>query len=72
MAETTGGSDMGIGLGLLLGLVAVLAAIAVAGTAYVSALAEEAETMQLLSGVSLAVALLAAGIAVAAIHIYER
>jgi len=72
MAETTGGSDMGIGLGLLLGLVAVLAAIAVAGTAYISALAEEAETMQLLSGVSLAVALLAAGIAVAAIHIYER
>ena len=72
MAETTGGSDMGIGLGLLLGLVAVLAAIAVAGTAYISALAEEAETMQLLSGVSLAVALLAAGVAVAAIHIYER
>ena len=63
---------MGIGLGLLLGLVAGLAAIAVAGTAYISALAEEAETMQLLSGVSLAVALLAAGIAVAAIHIYER
>jgi uncharacterized integral membrane protein len=63
---------MGIGLGLLLGLVAVLAAIAVAGTAYISALAEEAETMQLLSGVSLAVALLAAGIAVAVIHIYER
>jgi len=63
---------MGIGLGLLLGLVAVLAAIAVAGTAYISALAEEAKTMQLLSGVSLAVALLAAGIAVAAIHIYER
>ena len=72
MAETTGGSDMGIGLGLLLGLVAVLAAIAMAGTAYMSALAEEGETMQLLSGISLTVALLAGGIAVAAIHIYER
>jgi hydrogenase/urease accessory protein HupE len=71
MAETTAGSEMKVGLGLLLGFVALLAALAMAGTAYVAVLEEEAETMQLLSGVALAVALVAGGIAVAAIHIYE-
>jgi hypothetical protein len=71
MAETTAGSDMRIGLGLVLGFLALLAALAMAGTAYVAVLEEEAETMQLLSGVALAVALLAGGVAVAAIHIYE-
>jgi len=71
MAETKTGSDMSIGLGLLLGFVALLAAVAMAGTAYIAALSEEGETMQLLSGVSLTVALLAGGIAIAAIHIYE-
>ena len=71
MAETTSQSDMSIGLGLLFGFVTLLAAIATAGTAYMAALADEGETMQLLSGVSLAVALLAAGIGIAVIHLYE-
>jgi len=71
MAETTSESDMSIGLGLLFGFVTLLAALATAGTAYMAALAEDGETMQLLSGVSLAAAFVAAGIAIAAIHLYE-
>jgi len=71
MAEATSESDMGIGLGLLLGFVTLLATVAMAGTAYTATLEEEADTMQLLSGVSLTVALLAAGIGIAAIHLYE-
>jgi len=71
MAETTTESDMGIGLGLLFAVVAVLAALAMAGTAYVTALSESADTMQLLSGVALAVAFLAGGLSISAIHIYE-
>jgi apolipoprotein N-acyltransferase len=71
MTETTSESDMGIGLGLLFGVVAVLAALAMAGTAYVTALSDHAETMQLLSGVALAVAFLAGGLSISAIHLYE-
>ena len=71
MAETTSESDMGIGFGLLFGLVAVLASLGVAGSAYVVALSDHAETMQLLSGVALTVALLAGGLSISALHIYE-
>jgi len=71
MAETTDASDMGIGLGLLFGLVAVLASMAMGGAAYVVAFSEHAETMQLLSGVALTVAMVAGGLSIVAIHIYE-
>lgn len=71
MAETTTESDMGIGLGLLFGGIAILAAAAMGGTAYATTLSENADTMQLLSGVALAVAMLAGGLSITAIHIYE-
>lgn len=71
MAETTQGSDLSKGLVLAFGAIATLAALAVAGSAYMSAIADNGDTMQLLSGVFMTVALVAAGIAVAAVHIYD-
>jgi len=71
MAENSQGSDMATGLGLLLGLVVVLASIATAGTAYSSELSGGDDTLQLLSGVTVAVAMTAGCLAVAAIHLYD-
>ncbi|SDK08974.1 hypothetical protein SAMN05216226_11748 [Halovenus aranensis] len=71
MAETTHGSDMATGLGLLLGLIAVIASVATAGTAYVSFLGDHSDTMQILSGLALTVALVGGCLAVVAIHVYE-
>lgn len=71
MAETTQGSDMSKGLVLAFGAIATLAAIGVAGSAYMSAVADNGETMQLYSGIFMTAALLAAGIAVAAVHLYD-
>jgi len=68
MAETDDRSDAGLGVSLLFGFVAVLAAVATAWAAYASEL-QESDTLQLVSGVALTVALLAGGIAVAAIQI---
>lgn len=70
MAETQG-SDMGKGLVLVFGAITALAAIAVTASSYSAALSEHGETMQLYSGVFLAVAFVAAGIAVAAVHLYD-
>jgi hypothetical protein len=69
MADTVQASDKSIGLTMVFGVVAVLAALAVLATSYVSMLNEDAG-MQVLSGVALAVALLAAGLAVAALHLF--
>ena len=71
MAETGAQTDMGVGLGIAFSVVAVLAAIAMAGTAYLSALNHD-EFLQLLSGVSVAIALLAGGLAIVAIHVFDR
>lgn len=71
MTEVTQGSDMATGLALLFGLVVVLAAIATAATASLSVVADNGDTMQLMSGVAMAVAMLAAGIAVTAIHVFD-
>jgi hypothetical protein len=62
---------MATGLGLLFGLVVVIASVATAGTAYSAALADNGDTLQLLSGVAMAVALIAGSIAVIAIHLYD-
>ena len=70
MAETDGGSDLSLGTSLIFGFVAVVAAAAMAWTAFVSE-AEGSETMQLLSGVAFTVALVAGAIAVAAPHLFE-
>ncbi len=70
MAETKSGSDLGTGVSLLFGFVAVAAAVVTAGTAYASE-TQGSDTMQLLSGIALATALIAAGIAVVAIQVLE-
>ncbi|MEF8812793.1 MAG: hypothetical protein V5A55_03130 [Halovenus sp.] len=71
MAETSDSSDMGSGLSLLFGLVGVLAAVAMAATAYLSFVAESGDTEQLLSGLALTVALVAGALAILAIHLFE-
>jgi hypothetical protein len=63
-------SDLQLGLGLLFGFVSILAAIGMAGTAF-RAEFQGSEEMQMLSGVALAIALLAAGIAIVAIHRFD-
>jgi hypothetical protein len=70
MAETNTASDLGTGASLLFGLVALVAAVATAGTAYLSA-TEHSDQLQLFSGIALAVALVAAGIAIVVIHVFE-
>ena len=71
MAETARGSDTGVGLSLLFGVVALLGALAMFGTSYVSILTDD-HGLQVLSGIALAVTLLAAGVAIAAIHLFDR
>jgi hypothetical protein len=71
MAETSQRSDMATGLGLGLGILVVLASIATAASSYVSFLGDHSDTMQFLSGITLAVALFGGCLAVAAIHVYE-
>lgn len=71
MAETRSQSDMGLGFGALFVIIAAIAAVAVAVTAYQSALADNGDTLQLLSGVALTVAFVAGGIAIAAVHIFD-
>ena len=70
MTETKRGSDLGIGVSSFLAFVAVVSAIAVATTAYLSE-SQGSDTMQLLSGVALTVALLAAGLAILVVHVFE-
>ena len=70
MAETEHGSDMKIGLGLLFGLVVLLASIGTATAAYLSEV-QGSDTMQLLSGLTLTVAIVAGCLAVAAFHLFE-
>ncbi len=71
MAETADTSDMDLGLGIAFSVVAVLAAVAMAGTAYLSAL-NHSDSLQFLSAVSVAVALVAGGLAIVAMHVFER
>lgn len=70
MTETSRASDFGTGVSLLLGFVVLAAAIATASTAYLAE-SQGSDTMQLLSGIALSVALLAGGLAIAVIHLYE-
>ncbi len=70
MTETEANSDLSLGTSLIAGFVVVVAAIAMAWTAFISA-TEGSETMQLLSGIALTVALVAGAVAVAAPHLFE-
>ncbi len=69
MADTARASDTGVGLSLVFGLVALLGALAMFGTSYVAVIQDD-HGMQVLSGIALAVTLLAAGLAVAAFHLF--
>ena len=71
MAETKTQSDMSLGLGALFVIIAAIAAVAVGVTAYQSALADNGDSLQLLSGIALTVAFVAGAIAIAAVHIFE-
>jgi len=70
MADTARATDTGVGLSLVFGLVALLAAFATLATSYASMINDD-HGMQVLSGVALAVALLAASLAVAAVHTFQ-
>lgn len=71
MAESNASSDLDTGLVLLFGAVAALASIGTGATAYVSTVGDGGDQMQLYSGILLTAALLAGGIAIAAVHIYD-
>lgn len=70
MAETKQGSDMDTGLGLLFGFIVLLASIGTATAAYLSEV-QGSDTMQLLSGVGLTIAILAGALAIVAIHVFD-
>ena len=70
MTETGQASDMAKGVGLLLGGIVVLASIATAGAAYLSEV-QGSDTMQLLSGITLSVAIVAGCLAVMALHVLD-
>lgn len=69
MAESPAATDMGIGLGIAFGALAILAALAAAATSYEYAFGGD-HLMQLLSGVAIAVAMALGGLAIAATHRY--
>lgn len=71
MAETKTQSDMSLGLGALFVIIAAIAAVAVGVTAYQSVLADNGDSLQLLSGIALTVAFVAGAMAIAAVHIFE-
>jgi hypothetical protein len=69
MAETAE-SDLELGVSMLFGFITILAAIVMAWAAYASQI-QESDTLQLVSGVAFTVALLAGGVAVAAVHLFD-
>ena len=73
---TESASDMGVGLGTMFGVVAVLAAAATAVTSYNYAIreAQGLDTAGLLtnSGLAFGVAMVAASLALVAIHVYAE
>lgn len=71
MAETRRKTDMGVGLALAFGALAGIAALATTGTGYLYALAED-HTMQVASGVGVALAFVFGGLAIAALHAYAE
>lgn len=72
---TTTQTDLGIGLGLLFSLIAVGAALATTVLGYTYAInhaaGEAARATQINAGLAFGLAVLAAGLAVAALHVYD-
>lgn len=76
MRRTAGPSDMGLGLGLAMSVLAILAAVAVGGAGFVGALETltgggHTGGLQVVAGVALSVSLLAGGLAIVAMHVFE-
>jgi hypothetical protein len=69
MAATQSGEDMGTGLSMAFGALAVVAALASTATAYLYAMGGD-HAMQTASGLSIAAAMLFGGLAVAVLHRY--
>lgn len=67
--SATKSSDMGVGLALLFGALAVLGALASTATSYLYAVAGD-HLMQTASGVAIGIAMLFAGLTIAALHRY--
>ena len=70
MAETTQASDKSLGLSITFGVVAALATLGMLATSYLYAL-NGSHQMQLYSGYAFAAAVVAGGLAVAVLHIFE-
>jgi len=70
MATTSSKTDMGVGLGLLFSIIAIVAAVAMGVFGYAYAL-DHARALQINSGIAFGVAMLAAGLAIVAIHAYD-
>lgn len=69
MTSARTATDIGFGLAIAFGALSVLAALATTATGYVYAL-EGDHAMQILSGVSVGLAVLFGGVAIAAMHVY--
>lgn len=69
MSAHGSGTDMGFGLAVVFGALSVLGALAATATSYL-ALVDGSYEMQLFSGVGIGLAMLFAGLAVAALHLY--
>jgi len=65
---TARGSDMGTGMAFVFGLIALLAALVTTVASFVDATG--GGELQVVSGLGIAVAMLAGGLAVAALHIW--
>lgn len=75
MTTTSSGTDMGVGLGLLFSLIAILAALATTALGYSYAIqhaaGEASRALQVNGGVAFGIAIAAACLAIVAIHVYE-
>lgn len=71
MSHSQATTDMGVGLAAVFGVLALVGALAMAGTAYLAVL-NGVYAFQLLSGVALAVTLVFGALAIAALHRYAE
>lgn len=69
MTDTRTQTDLGVGLAIAFSALALVGALGTTATSYLYAL-ESDHSMQVLSGVALAVTLLCAGLAISVLHIY--
>jgi hypothetical protein len=71
MAETKQASDKSLGLSITLSVVAVLATLGMLATSYLYALNGDHQ-MQLYSGYAFAAAIVAGGLAIAVLHMFDN